>query len=147
MIAYVTTWAGFRDKRRHRLICDRCSTLDDMSEGYISEQDIQPFQCTACIDADFVGIVETHSTTTCCHLCIEGPNSFFIIPAISNREDSTASATSEADIVATDTVLITLLSPALGIWQVLMGRPRLLGVLKEDNGAEIGVMEPGNTLP
>ena len=111
--SYVTKWNSFKDTQLHRLICYIWCMLDYMQEGHIAERVVQSLECTACTDADFAGCVETQGTTSGGHLCLEGSKSHFVIHSMSKRQDSTASSTPEADMVAADTVLRTLLMPAL----------------------------------
>ena len=67
------------------------------------------------------------------------------IQSLSKRQDSTASSTPEADIVAEDTVLRQMSVPSLDIWDILLqkGYKNLRGVLREDNDACIKVIQSG----
>lgn len=143
LTSYVTKWNSFRDKQLHRLICYIWSTLDYMQEGYIAGRDANTLKCTAYTDADFAGCVETQRSTTGGHLCLEGPMSHYMIHAVSKRQDSTSSSTPEADTVSADTVLRTILIPALDIWAILRGETCINGILKEDNEEAIRVMGTG----
>ena len=63
--------------------------------------------------------------------------------ALSKRQDSTATSTPEAEIVSASTVIRTVLLPALDLWEILLKRPGMKGILKEDNDAAIRVMNTG----
>lgn len=71
----------------------------------------------------------------------------FPMLALSTRQDTTASSTPEAEIVAADTVLITILIVALDMWEVLRRKPKLLGILKKGNAAAIRVMVSATQPP
>lgn len=83
-------------------------------------------------DAEVAGCLDTQRPTTGGQICVEGRASHFPIHPLPKRQDSTASSTPEAEIVAADTVLRQLRMPSLDIWELLLqkGYKNLRGVLR-----------------
>lgn len=96
------------------------STLDYRQEGHIAHSDASSLQVAAYSDAYFAGGLDTHHSTTGGHLCIEGQPLRFPLHSSSKQQDSTASATPEADIVAAGTVSRHVLVLSLGLWGLVL---------------------------
>lgn len=74
-----------------------------------------------------------------------GPSSHFPIHSMSKRQDAIASSTLDADIVAADTVVRTMLIPCLDMREVRLQRwnKGMRGIRRADNDAAFWVMQPG----
>lgn len=111
LASYVTKWTPYRNMKLHHLDCYIWSTIDYMQESYVAHIVVATMQCVASYDSDVAGCVDTMRPTTGGHICLEGPSSHLPIHARSKRQDSTASSTPEAAIVAADTVVRTMRIP------------------------------------
>lgn len=129
----------------HTVFCDMWSTLDYMQEGYISQRDADIFQVVDCSDDAFAGSVDTALSISGGQVCLNGPSFHLPIHSLAKRPGSTASSTPEADMVAADAMVQTMLSPSLEIWETWMQRwiKDIRGILREDNEAATRAIQSG----
>lgn len=116
LASYVTKWSPCRHIQLHRLVCYNSITLDNIQDGCNSQRDVNNLQVEAYSDAAIAGCVETRHSTTGGPVCLDCPASHAPIPSLSKRPDSTASTIPEGEIIATNTVVRTMLMPSLDIW-------------------------------
>lgn len=122
LASYVTQWSPYRGKHLHRLDCYIWGTLDYLQEGHTSQQGARHLHIAAYSDAGVAGCVETLRSTTGGQLCLEGPPCHCPMHSLFKRQDSTASSTPEAYIVAADVLVRTMLIPCLDKWGTSLQR-------------------------
>ena len=100
-------------------------------------------------DSDFAGCVETRRCTTGGFCCLRGPNSSFPISAISKRQGSMSSSTTEAELSAAQTAVQRMGIPLLMLWSHISEgcglNPLGLGVML-DNTAMLEIIRTGRNL-
>ena len=98
---------------------------------------------SAFADADFAGDMDTSKSTSGGCMLISGPHTSFMLSAVSKKQTVVSHSTPEAELVAAEHVLRTVLIPALDLWQLVLGRcPK--AIFYEDNQACIQVCNSGS---
>ena len=122
----------------HRLVSYINSSLDDKLKGHIGDS-IEDLNPTLYSDADFVGCLDTAKSTSGVFIAPTGPNSFFLLNAISKKQSCVSHSIPEAEIVAADLAIRTEGLPCRQLWDMVLQRPvRLL--CQEDNQASIQIL-------
>ena len=94
------------DRMLHRLVCYINSSLDYKLKGHIGDSN-QGLTLTLFSDADFAGCLDTAKSTSGVFIAPTGPNSFFPLSAISEKQSCVSHSTPEAEIVAADLAIRT----------------------------------------
>ncbi len=137
----VTKWDKGCDRMLHRLMCYINSSLDLRLKGHIGDSP-KDLVISLYSDADFAGDKESSKSTSGIFIALTGPNSFYPLNAISKKQTCVSHSTPEAEIVAANAAVRTEGLPALGLWQLVLGRKIDL-ILLEDNTATMQVLKSG----
>ena len=98
--------------------------------------------CHLYADADFAGCKRSGRSTSGAFFCLAGQDTFFSIQAHSKKQTAVSHSTPEAEIVSADLAVRTIGTPALSLWDTLLGRDNVL-IFHEDNTAMIQVCKTG----
>ena len=123
----------------HTLVCYINSSLEYKLKGHIGDSS-EDLTLTLFSDADFAGCLDTAKSTSGVLIALTGPNSFFPLNAISEKQSCVSHSTPEAEIVAADLAIRTEGLPALQLWDTVLERPTKL-VFQEDNQATIQILK------
>ena len=135
------SWSRGDDKRLLRLIQYIDSTPHYRLVGTINDNP-EDLELRLYVDADFAGDRLTGKSTSGGYLVLFGPNSFFPLAWVSQRQTSTSRWITESEVVSLAHSLYQEGLPALQLWELLLGRAVVLRVL-EDNQATILVVRKG----
>ena len=135
----VTKWGTVCDRMLRRLVCYIISSLDYKLKGHIGDSS-KDLNLILFSDADFAGCLDTAKSTSGVFIALTGPNSFFPLNAISEKQSCVSHSTPEAEIVAAGLAIRTEGLPALQLWDMVLERPMKL-VCQEDNQATIQILQ------
>ena len=99
----------------HRLVSYSNSFLDYKLKGHIGDS-IEDLDLTFFSDANFAGCFDTAKSTSGVFIALTGPNSFFPLNAIGNKQSCVFHSIPEAEIVAADLAIRTKGFSSCGIW-------------------------------
>ena len=136
----ITRWSPECDKRLDRLLAYVHSTLDLKLVGYVGDGP-KNLKLDLYSDADFAGSSLQHSTTGG-HLALTGPRSRFPLGALSKKQSSVATSTTEAELTAVFHMVRNVAIPALDLWEPLLDRYVVVNVF-EDNQTVIHLVKTG----
>ena len=118
------------------------STKDNTLTGWCNPKDtIDKMKLVLYADADFAGESDSRSTSGVCFE-IHGPDTRFMLTAISKKQACVSHSTPEAEIVAADFALRTVGLPALILWDKILGKEATVE-FREDNETMIQVCKSG----
>ena len=138
----VTKWTPTQDLELHRLMCYIESTKNNTLTGWCNPKDtIDKMKLVLYADADFAGESDSRSTSGVCFE-IHGPDTRFMLTAISKKQACVSHSTPEAEIVAADFALRTVGLPALILWDKILGKEATVE-FREDNETMIQVCKSG----
>ena len=137
----VTKWDKTCDLELHRLMCYINSTLDLTLISYVGDP-IDALEVRLYTDADFAGDSGNSRSTSGTFLCISGPHSSAPLSGQSKKQTAVSHSTPEAEIISADHGVRNSGLPAIGLWEVLLGK-KLVLKLEEDNSAAKRVAETG----
>ena len=93
-------------------------------------------------DADFASDVKASLSTTGASLKIEGPNTSFVLSALSKKQTAVCHSSTESEIVAADTSIRTVGIPTMILIDFVLNRGVKLHFY-EDNRSAIKIIESG----
>ena len=135
----ITKWDTVCGRMLHRLVCYINSSLDYKLKGHIGDSS-KDLNLILFSDADFAGCLDTAKSTSGVFIALTGPNSFFPLNAISEKQSCVSHSTPEAEIVAAGLAIRTEGLPALQLWDMVLERPMKL-VFQENNQATIQILK------
>ena len=118
---YVTKWSRTCDEKLFQMMCYVKCTLGHKMTGWIGDP-IESLNVHLYTDADYGG--SQNKSTSGVHLSIEGPNSNFMIAALSSLMTAVSHSTPEAELVAGDFGIRKEGIAALVMWETL--KPKVL---------------------
>ena len=136
----VTKWTPQCDLELHRLVAYINSTLDHVLVGWCGDK-IEDVELILYSDADFAGDATSKSTSGV-FMEMRGPDTRFMISAISKTQSCVSHSTPEAEIVAADFALRSVGIPALILWDRVVGKESKV-IFMEDNEATIRICQSG----
>ena len=136
----VTKWTQQCDAELHRVMCYIKSTPNHQLVGWCNDR-LEDLEIVLYADADFASDVDKKSTSGV-YMEIVGPDTRFMLAAISKKQSCISHSTPEAEIVAADFALRTEGIPALIVWDKIM-RNEAKCKFYEDNETMITVMRTG----
>ena len=123
----------------HRLVCYINSSLDYKLKGHIGDNS-ENLNLTLYSDAGFAGCLDTAKSTAGVFIAPTGPNSFFLLNAISKKQSCVFHSTPEAEVFAADLAIRTEGLPAIQLWDMVLENPvRLL--FRGDNQANVQIFK------
>ena len=120
----VTKWSPDCDSGLHRLISYINSSLDITMRGFTGDR-FSECQLWLFADADFAGEFDNKSTTGS-FMALVGPNTYWLINALSKKQTATAMSSTETEVVAANHAVRAqgLPSPSLFNYLVAMSDPK-----------------------
>ena len=151
----ITKWDCKCDKRLHQLMSYINCTADQVTLGYIGEDDdMKDLSLHLYCDADFAGDPYTLKSTSGSHMAVEGPNSRFPYAASAEGQTSRAHSSTEAEVSSLDKGMRDKGDPSFTLWNVLLRQyhgndPGFTAMvhLHEDNTTAIICARTGKTPP
>ena len=123
-------------------MCYVAKSQDSVHIGWCGDG-VGELMLEAYADSDFASDQDTSRSTPGGCLLVSGPDTSFVISALSKRQSVVSHSTPEAEIVAADYVVRTAVLPAFGMWELVLARP-VHAVLFEDNSACVQVCRTGH---
>ena len=96
------------------------------------------------VDADYSGCPKTKRSTSGVFFAVQGPNTFAALSAVSKRQRSVSTSTTEAEVVAAFMGMCQIGVPAMSLWSYILGRTPVIR-LCEDNQAAMRIIETGKS--
>ena len=141
---YMTKWSPAEDKKLHRLMCYIFSTMKMRLVSWVGDgpNDVSLSLYT---DADFASDVKSSLSTSGASLKIEGPNTSFVLAAMSKKQTAVSHSSTESEIIAAETALRTEGLPTQTLMEHVLGLPPGGATLNfyEDNQSAIKIIESG----
>ena len=117
----VSRWSQRFDQQLHKLMSYVMHSAHLCLHGYIGDSQ-ENLKLQVYCDADFAGTESQHSTTGV-HTLITAHNSNFPLMAISKKQTSVSTSTTEAELTALFHALKNSAIPAKSLWESLLARP------------------------
>jgi len=137
----LTKWSTFDDERLRRLVGYIAHSVDYNMVGHVCGG-LDDVVISTYADADFASSAKSKSTTgSYCEISTRHGACLGTAWA-SKRQGSTARSTPEAELVAADATVFSILLPAMEFWKMITDGA-VKGVLHEDNSAALSVMKAG----
>ncbi len=139
----ITDWDDICDKRLYRLVGYVDATKRWRMTSYVGDT-IDQLQLRLFADADFAGYPKTKRSTSGAYFEVTGPNTACVLSAVSKRQRSVSTSTSEAEVIAAFLATCQIGIPAISLWSYLMGRTAVVR-LCEDNQSAMRIIENGKS--
>ena len=137
----ITKWTVACDKKLYRLICYVHASLKLRLLGKCSLKP-ENLELNLFVDADFAGDKDSSKSTNGFFMALIGENTFLPLGWSSKKQSCVAHSTTEAEIVAADYGLKSEAIPVLTLWEMLLGKPKIIKI-REDNTAAAKIMQSG----
>ena len=136
----ITRWGEDSDDALDKLIAYVRQTLDLKLIGYVGDA-MNKVRLDMYSDADFAGMASQHSTTGG-HLMLAGANTRFPLTAVSKKQQSVSTSTTEAELTAIFRMVRNVAVPAIDLWETLLGKMIPVNVY-EDNQTVNHIIKTG----
>ena len=143
LACFITDWDLVCDKKLYRLMCYVESTKHYRLTSYVGDSP-DKLRLHLFADSDFAGCPRTKRSTSGVFFEVVGPNTSVPLTAISKRQRSISTSTSEAEIVAAFLGTTQVAIPSLSLWSYLLGHIPVVRLM-EDNQSSMRIIDNGKS--